>query len=255
MLRSRRAWVVLAFVLIAFVVWRLAPIVARAYRSESNWREINARGVLRIGIDVGQRPFTMMDATGWHGMDADIAREVASRLHLQIQTDNVGYDAMYDAIQQKRVDIGVSALVPDSWRTQDFAYSDAYFENGFRLVGGASRNVDLRQQRVAVALGSDADRWLRTQQRSDASITRINTDDDAQTLDLLSRGDADVALISRLTPIPFTNNTVVRDLPQYNYAIAVRADQLRLLSAIDQTLRDMRADGTLRKIIAHWAPD
>ena len=123
------------------------------------------RGTLRIGIDSGVRPFSFFGPQGWEGYEADVAREVAHRLNLQVESILVGYDGFYDALLTDRVDVSLSAWFTDAARLNEFTYSDTTVDVGVRLIGRNDRtftNADsLQNQRVAVVLGGEADRVAR----------------------------------------------------------------------------------------------
>ena len=251
-LRPRYFTVALLFVLVAYATWAsLAPRV----KAELNWRELQARKVLRVGIDPGIQPFSFYDASGWNGFDADLARELSSRLNLQLQSDPVGYDAMYDALQTKRVDIVISAVSPDPNHTADFAFSQAYFDAGPRVVSASTIKTvqDLADKRVAVSLGTEADRLVRFWERRTPNLQRLPLADDAAALAALLSGEADVAVVSVFA---LASNSAahwqVTSLSPRPYVIALRREDQRLLSEINIALGLLEQDGTLAKLQQKW---
>jgi len=238
--------------LCALIALSLRPII----RSELQWRDLHDRGVLRVGIDPGWQPFSFDVGTGWQGFDADLAHEIGQRLNLAIQSDPVGYDAMYDALQTNRTDMGLSVIVPDASRTADFAYSDSYFDAGPRLLAQQAY-VDmnaLANQRVAVALGSDADTVLRYWARRVPGLVRVPAADDAAAISAFAQGNADAALVDVFAvPADVAQRGWAISSPQPKpYVIAVRIDNTRLLREINRVLIEMKTDGTLQRIAQRW---
>jgi polar amino acid transport system substrate-binding protein len=243
---------------IVFGEWR--SVQARNL-ADKQWNDLSTRGALRVGIDPGWQPFSFYSQDGWHGLDADVTREIARRLNLQVQTDPVGYDSMYDALHLWQVDMGISALVVDPSRTSEFAYSDSYFDAGLRLVspqagvGGIHSIKDLAGKRLAVTLGSDADRTARYWARRLGNVRLVEVAAEKDVITAVTGGSADAAIVEALTAVGLkqqnTGWQVVSIAPQ-TYAIAVRRDNPRLLAAINEVLTSMRADGTLDAIIARW---
>ena len=244
-------------VIIPAVVSRLRD----AQTAGAQWDELRARGALRVAIDAGWRPFSFFDDAGWQGLDAELTREIARRLQLAVQPDPVGYDALYDAIHLKRSDIAVSAVVVDPARMATIAYSAAYFDAGVHMVvfrnPAIQRLQDLEGRRVAVALGSDADRVARYWERRLANLRRVTTEDEADAVAVARAGRADAALVEAWTALRETRGlagdglTLISVEPRL-CVIAVRSDNTRLLAALNEALSDMRADGTLRKLIDRW---
>lgn len=243
--------------LIPFAVSRLRE----AQTADAQWDELQARGALRVAMDPGWQPFSFFDDAGWQGLDAELTRELARRLGLVAQPDPVGYDALYDALHLKRDDVAVSAVVVDPARMATIAYTDPYFDAGVRMVVFGRPAIqhprDLEGRRVAVALGSEADRVARYWERRVAGLRRVTTDDEAGAVALAREGRADAALVEAWTALRETRGPAGADAALISveprlYAIAVRADNTRLLAALNAALADMRADGTLAALIDRW---
>lgn len=244
--------------------------------AEHRWQALRQRGVLRIGIDPGVRPFSFYDRQGWAGLDATVAREIAARLNLRLEPIPVGYDGFYDALTMQQADVIMSALVADPTKTAEFAYSQPYFDGGLwlvisgqtdaqRLRSGAS--VELQGRCVAVARGSDADRLARWLERRTPGMTRRVVQDDHAALAEIRIGSCEGALVewqaalktgcSTNSPVPNPDNrmpNLARDyaclsLRPRAFVIATTRDNSRLLAEINAALDAMTADGTLNAII------
>ena len=249
-----------ALLLLALVAYAAWASISPQVQAELNWREIRARGTLRIGIDPGIQPFSFYDASGWNGFDADLARELVARLNLQFSSDPVGYDSMYDALQTGRIDIALSAVSPNPNRTADFAYSQAYFDAGIRAVSLSAINtpidtpINLAHKRVAVGLGSEADRLVRFWERRVPHLQRLPLPNDAAALAALTSGQADVALVSAFAAGGIDGATTwqVSSLAPRPYVVALRRADQRLLAEINRTLTQMQQDGTLDALRRKW---
>ena len=226
-------------------------------KSELGWRETQTRGVLRVGIDPNWQPFSFYNASGWDGFDADLARELAKRLNLRLTSDPVGYDSMYDALAQDRVDVVISAVVPDGNRAADFAWSNSYFDAGVFAVAPTQdgfvflKPEQLQNKRVAVALGSQADRLARFWERRTPGMTRQTAASDAEAMQMLADGRADVAFVSRLE----LHTSVPHDAPALEarpFAIAAKKQNARLLGELNRILDEMHGDGSLAAISQKW---
>ena len=228
--------------------------------ADQQWRDLYTRGVLRVGIDPGWQPFSFYTDAGWQGLDADLTREIARRMNLQVQTIPVGYDSMYDALHLWQVDMDVSAVVVDASHGDEYTFTDSYFDAGLFLVSSPSspiRSIDgIANKRVAVALGSDADRSARYWARRLADVTRVEAADNAAAIALLKAGDADAAIVPGLMAEKLSaqgEGWHISSLSKQPYAIALRSDNPHLREKLNETLAQMRADGTLDAIVARWA--
>lgn len=241
------------FFVLALLAWGAWGNIAPQVQAELNWRELRARGTLRVGIDPGIQPFSFDDASGWNGFDADLARELAARMKLQLSSDPVGYDSIYDALQTQRVDIALSALSPDPNRTADFSYSQSYFDAGSRLLSNTPIHsfTELTHKRVAVSLGSEADQLLRFWERRVPHLQRLPLANDAAALAALHNGEADAALVAVFAALAFTTEHAISLAPR-PLVIALRSQDRRLLREINLALDQMQQDGTLDKLVAKW---
>jgi polar amino acid transport system substrate-binding protein len=228
--------------------------------SAQRWSLVRARGGLRVGIDPSDKRFSYFTADGWQGFDADLARDMARRLGLALWVEPVGYDGLYDALRTDRVDVSMSALLPDPAQTADYAFSSAYFESGLALVGGCRPGKTipacLAGQRLSVALGSDADRLARMWERRVPGLDRVVAEDDGAALAMLGQ-QSDAALVdgreawAQLAALR-TGAEQISVVESRPYVLAVRRGDGRLLAEIDALLGAMQSDGTLDALARKW---
>lgn len=223
-------------------------------------------GVLRVGMDASFPPFEAIASDGTLvGFDVDLARELGRRLGEGVEVQfvaNLPYDGLYDALTIGRVDVVISALVVDPARMADFAYSISYFDAGqvwvvqegaSQTIGAVERMADLEGRTLAVALGSRGDLVARRWDRRLEGLTLVSYQTaDAALLDVAD-GQADVALVDRVSALRAPDVAIIGDpVTEEPYAIAVQKESQRLLHAINEALRDMKADGTLEALSDKW---
>lgn len=258
--KSRARHLLSYFLFLICLLALLYPPAKNLIASEANWREVQTRGALRVGIDPNWQPFSFYNASGWDGFDADLARELAKRLNLRLTSDPVGYDSMYDALAQDRVDVVISAVVADGSRAADFAWSTSYFEAGVFAVAPAPNGFaflapeQLQNKRVAAALGGEADRMARFWERRAPGLTRAPAQSEAESLQMLADGRADAAFVSRLelhAPVP----PAARAILARPFVIAAKKQNTRLLAQVNRVLEEMQKDGSLAAISQKWTMD
>jgi histidine transport system substrate-binding protein len=258
-----------------FVV--LALLSACARPSDDAWDRMRETGVLRVGMDASFPPFETIAADGTLvGFDVDLAREVGRRLGVEVQfVANLPYDGLYDALVAGHVDAVISALVINSARMADFAYSTPYFDAGQVLVA-ADRAGRRDEQRggggqaldgctLAVEFGSRGDlearKWARRLQ--DLTVVPCQTATDA--LAQVATGEADYALVDHVSalvgvqhyeamPSPEATGLFIAGEPvvEEPYAVAVHRESQHLLRAINDALAEMEADGSMDALATTW---
>jgi len=224
--------------------------------------------VLRVCTDPSWPPFESVDEeTGQiEGLDVDLANLLAGRLRPQgagvrAEIVPVGFDGLYDALAASRCDAVLSALPYEPMRTEDVAYSMAYFNAGLVLVtredtAGIERLADLADRVVGVEWGfvpeGDGRQRLFFQ---GLGPRRYDTAGDA--LRALQAGEVEAALVDRITALAFLRDCkglqlVGEPITDLNYVIPVRPDSFRLLGEINRVLLEMREDGTLEELQERW---
>ncbi len=228
---------------------------------DPTWERVQKSGTLRVGMDAGVPPFAMPGNGEIQGFDADLARDLANRLGVQVAIVNTPSDALYDALLTGRVDALIAALPVTPEFRRDVAYSAPYVEMGERAIVRAGSDIrapaDLANRRVGAELGSDGDLAARTLARhlpirlhsdydsGDAALADLRTGAlDAVVLDgIAARHTAatDPALV--MLPEPVLSN---------GYVIATKQDAPMLTANLGRALDAARMAGLLTQLEARW---
>jgi ABC-type amino acid transport substrate-binding protein len=173
----------------------------------------------------------------------------------------VGFDGLYDALLAGRCDAVLSALPYEPMRTEDVAYSLAYFNAGSVLMtredtAGIERLDDLVGRVVGVEWGFVPEGDSR-QQLFFQSLGLRRYDTAGDVLRALQAGEVEAALVDRITALAFLRDCrglqiVGQPITDLNYVIPVRPDSFRLLGEINRVLLEMREDGTLEGLQEKW---
>lgn len=246
--------------ILTLATWVAIGIACQA--RDMSWEQVQAAGVLRVGLDPTYPPFETADDGGLRGLDVDLARALAADLGLRAEFVFLGYDGLYDALATEQVDALISALVVAPERTRDFAYSDSYFNAGQVLVTPAAETdieimADLDGRRLAVELGSqghvEATTWARR-----LPFMQILTYNSAElALAAVTNGPADAALVDQVSgrlyvkehrELQVSKQTVTLE----PYALVVRIEDGVLLEKLNDSLRHLQESGRLAEIVGRW---
>jgi ABC-type amino acid transport substrate-binding protein len=169
---------------------------------------------------------------------------------------------LLDAVAAQRVDSAISALPVLEYRTQEISFSTPYFEAGLVLavpVGSPVQGAaDAGGRRIAVEWGSEADVEARAlQQRVEGSAELTLKESAGEALAAVAEGQADMAIVDAISLALFrrTGGELVPVEPvlrSHPYVIAVRAQSPELLTAVNQALAALEADGTLAVLREQW---
>lgn len=109
---------------------------------------------IKVGMDYQYPPFEYLDQAGnIKGFDVDLANELAKRVGFEVQIVKMNYDSICDAINEKKIDIGISAFGADE-ATEACDHGVSYIESEVLFIKDKSRNdinspEDLAGKKVA----------------------------------------------------------------------------------------------------------
>jgi ABC-type amino acid transport substrate-binding protein len=254
--------------LFVFYCWLFVICCGGCASADDTWERVLESGVLRVGMDASLPPFEYVAAGGTlAGLDVDLAQELGRRLGVEVQfVANLPYDGLYDALAVGRVDVLISALVVNPDRMADFAYSASYFDAGQVLVvspssvssaGGIEKMADLGDCALAVEFGTEGDLEARKWARRLSGLTVIQYQTAKEAVAAVVAGKVDAALVdhvSALAVIGSESGLAIVETPviEQLYAVAVHQDSRHLLRAINGTLADIAADGTMESLVDEW---
>lgn len=261
----RRWWAVLLAVLVlaAIGLWFLRRALPEAV--DPTWERIRETGVLPVCTDPSWPPFEFVDESTRRidGFDAELAALLSTRLGPGVRAEmvTVGFDGLYDALLTSRCDVVLSALPYEPLRTEDVAFSVAYFNAGQVLVTRAEiEDVDVLEDLAGRVVGVE---WGfvpegNSRQQTvfrDLGMRRYDTAED--TLRALQSGEVEVVVVDRISALAYLRECeglriVGEPITDLNYVIPTRLDSFQLRDAINQLILEMRKDGTLESLREKW---
>lgn len=223
---------------------------------------------LRMAIEGAYPPFSEKIKGGYKGFDVDIAQALCTHMKAQCTLVQRDWNVIQDALANNEVDAIVASMSVTPERRQRFAFTDKYYHTAARFVArrGLALNVDaagLEGRRIAVQQNTVHDRYMTRMWSQVAQIMRFKTL--PQATDALQAGKVDavlgdgLALASGFVDKPvgksfaFTGPALTD--PTFfgeGIAIAVRKQDGVLKQSLDDALRQIRADGTYKMLVARY---
>lgn len=221
-------------------------------------------GTLTIGAsNFDARPMTYVEDGQRFGYEPDVARSLGAKLDLEPVWLNLPMAEFYSTLQAKKCDIVWfnQAVTPERQIHSRFTRPYGLFNEAIivRKADGIQAAADLRGRKLA-GLADSTNIELGEQFEGAELIPFPGTDKVLQEmLAALRAGEVDAVVDDELVlitaaeadpnlAIAFTVET------QHPFAIALRPDNTDLLDALNQTLDQLEADGTLKTLWAKWIP-
>ena len=252
----------LTFGLSLLVALKLLTGVARGALPPS-LKNPNAPTLLRVGIDKSAPPFTLLDKDGQpSGFCVDLLNAVAKDRGLQIEYVPLAWNEAIAQFETRKIDaLANLTWLPARAGIAEFAVPHAKTEGALFVRKDKPRvytQEALRSMRIAVPNGSLSHEYLVRRGLPDRLILTKDLD---SSLAAVERGDADAALLPRLTgnrAIALGAFTQVDEAAidfnelAYSLHVAVQPGQSALLYEINLGLHNLRENGTYEKIYAKW---
>jgi polar amino acid transport system substrate-binding protein len=223
-------------------------------------QKIKSKGKIVIGLEANYPPMESIDQNGnFTGIDIEIAKEIASDLKVKPEFKNISWDKLFDALLQGEVDILISAITITPERSEKMAFSDPYFNAGQVIVTTLNRNDikgvnDLKGKKIGVQIDTTSE--TEAKKYTDPNLV-ISFQDYVLAKESLLKGEIDAIIIDYPAAIGIVSeekNLIIVGEPftQEFYGIALRKEDKTLLNKINQTLRRLKREGTIKEIEQKW---
>lgn len=213
-------------------------------------------GVLIMSTNAAFPPYEMTnDAGEYEGIDVEMAGEIAKRLGLELQIDDMDFDAALLAVQQGKSDIAMAGITITEDRLVNMDFSNTY-ANGVQSVivpegSDITSPDDLAGKLVGVQRGTTGYMFCIDEFGEDAVAPFDNGNTAVQNL---VSGKVDAVVIDNAPAqeyVAANPGLTILDtaFADEDYAIGVAKGNTQLLDAINSILAEMEADGTTQAII------
>ena len=216
---------------------------------------VNA-GKLTMSTNAAFPPYEMTTDSGeLEGIDIDVAAAVAEKLGLELQVDDMDFDAALLAAQNGKSDMVMAGVTVTDERLKVMDFSDTYAEG--------IQSIIVKEDSTIASPDDLADKMIGTQRGTTGYIycsddfgdDHVTPYDDGLTaVQALNNGQVDAVVIDNAPAKEFVEaNPGLKILDtayaQEDYAIGVAKGNTELLNAINGALEELKADGTLQAIV------
>lgn len=226
--------------------------------------EVKARGTLLCGTTGDYRPLSFRDTVAgeYWGFGIDLAREIAKRLGVKAEFVPTSWPTLSADVQAEpqTFDMAIGGITITDARCETMSMSEGYLANGKTILCRASEaekyqslaDIDEPNVRVMVNPGGLNEKFaLENLKRASIVVHQKNEEIPS----LVAQGDADV-MITEITEAPYYVQTDPRlAAPLLNkpfthgeIGVLMRKGQDDLLAMVNMIIRQMKADGSLRRL-------
>lgn len=238
-------------------------LLPAAVTSAQTIADIEGKGRIAIGVLTGIPPYDTVDASGnTDGFLADLAREVAKPLGVELELVPVNNASRAAALESGRVDMLIAQMTATPERAKLFLMTNPYGAYEMRFVAAKDMKLttldDLKNKRVSVPKGGTQDVAVSGYGIEGLEVVRF--DDDATAMQALISGQVDataaVATVANdvIAKRNLTNIEVKSELPIFTlyWSMAVRKDATQLHQWLNNFIYYYEVTGELDKLHEKW---
>lgn len=191
------------------------------------------------------------------GFDVDIAKAIAEKAGKKLRIEDMEFDTLLTALNAEKVDFTIAGMTITDKRKESIDFSAPYYEATQAIVvrkedSSISGESDLTGKRISAQLGTTGNSIAKDYTDSD-KIVAFNSCFEA--IMELKNGKVDCMIIDEQPAQSFVKKNPDLELvsmdsdPEF-YGIAVKKGNSELLEIINQTLEEMKADGSYDELIS-----
>ena len=213
-------------------------------------------GKLTMSTNAAFPPYEMTaDDGSFEGIDIEVAAAIADKLGLELQIDDMDFDAALLATQSGKSDMVMAGVTVTDERQKVMDFSDTYAEGIQSIIVPEDSDIasvdDLAGKTIGTQRGTTGYIYCTDDFGEDSVVAY---DDGLTAVQALNNGQVDAVVIDNAPAKEFVAaNTGLKILDtayaQEDYAIGVAKGNTALLDAINGALKELQADGTLQSIV------
>lgn len=253
--RSKLMKAVVGLLLVALMV---VPIIAAGCGSSG---ETLTKGKLTMGSDTSYPPFESMEGSKPVGFDVELAQAIAKKMGLTLEVISTAWDGIIPGLKTKKYDIIMSAMTITDERKKQINFSDPYIDSNQSIAVANNSTIKdeagLKDKVVGVQIDTTG-QTTAEELKPKVGIKEIQKFDTILVaFEALEQGKVD-AIINDFPVNSYVSKKrgktkVVKTITtNEQYGIGVNKDNSKLLTSINNALKDVTADGTYSKIFETW---
>ena len=220
-------------------------------------------GIIKMGVSADFPPFESYadDAVTFVGFDIDLMQEICNRLGMELQIQDMNFDAIVAAVQTGKLDLGVSGITITDERKESVAFSDPYFVASQSILVQKDSPITSYEDLVngdytaGVQLGTTGD--IMASEKISGRVSQYEKYGDALAALLAGKNDCMVLDTGVADAFAAANDLVVvgtfgEATDSENYGIAIAKENTELLEKVNGALAEMKEDGFIDELTAKY---
>ena len=213
-------------------------------------------GKLTMATNAAFPPYEMTtDAGDFEGIDIETAQAIADKLGLELQIDDMDFDAALLSVQQGKADIAMAGITVTDERKAVMAFSDSYATGIQSIIVPEGSDIaspdDLAGKKIGTQRGTTGYIYCTDDFGEDSVVAY---DNGLTAVQALNNGQVDAVVIDNAPAKEYVAanpglKVLETSYAEEDYAIGMNKDNTALVEAVNAALEELKADGTLQSIV------
>ena len=213
-------------------------------------------GKLIMSTNAAFPPYEMTTDSGeFEGIDIETAQAIAEKLGLELQIDDMDFDAALLAVQQGKADMVMAGVTVTDERQNVMDFTDSYATGIQSIIVKEDSDIasvdDLAGKKIGTQRGTTGYLYC-SDDFGDENV--VAYDNGLTAVQMLNNGQVDCVVIDNAPAKEFiAANPGLKLLDtayvEESYAIGIGKGNTELKDAINTALEELKADGTLQAIV------
>ena len=216
-----------------------------------------AGGTLVMATNAEFPPYEYYEDGDIVGIDVEIAKAIAAKLGMELQIEDMAFDAIIPAVTSGKADFGAAGMTVTEERQRSVEFTDTYANSNQVAIVKEDSDITgsdaLAGKIIGVQLGTTGDA-LATEIK-DATVERYNKGLEA--VQSLTQAKIDAVVIDQATAEAFVKKTegikiLEEKMSEEEYAIAIKKGNMELVEKMNEAIKELKEEGKIDEIVAKY---
>ncbi len=224
---------------------------------------VRARGKLVVGTSADYPPYEFKDEQGnFTGYDMDLIREIGKRMGVEVEIQDLGFDALITAVAGSKVDVVIAAMAATPERQQKVGFTISYNAQAQAILVKKDSSIEIKDPKemanykIGVQTGTTLADWL-TKNLVEPGLMpaeNISSYDRAEQIALdLQAGRIEIGFVDVGPAQDLTTNMDVKIaysdfIAETGQAIAMPLNEPEFKAEMDKIIQQLIDEGFIQKL-------
>ncbi|QKF07820.1 amino acid ABC transporter substrate-binding protein [Berryella wangjianweii] len=222
-------------------------------------------GTLTIATSPDFPPFENLVNGEYVGLDIEVGKAIAKKLGLEPKFVSLQFDAILPAISAgTKADVGISGFTVDPEREKQVDFSTPYYTDDLSVavlksssITSDNADAELNKEgvKIAVQSGTSGESYVKEHYPNATVVPYGNSNDCFAAMEAaqVNAVCTNYAVVGKMLSEAYTDAQVVKSVPTgEDYAVAASKDNPELTKAVNNALKELKADGTIDALLKQY---